>query len=88
VPSLALLGAAMVRVERAPPGPLAPGPCPGSEERVLASGASELRIEGPVSACLLDWLHNKLDTHAEKPGELSPLQAPPPAPPPRKRSKH
>jgi len=78
-PTLALLGPALVRVERAAEAPLAPGPCPGSKERVLPDGASELRLESAVSQCDLDWLRAHLEPHPEPPGEL-PAEMLPPAP--------
>jgi|GEM_PF-6689224 len=71
-PTLELLGAAMVRAERAQGTPLTPGPCPGSDQRVLSDGSLELRIEGEISRCEFDWLRARLEPHSEPVGDIPP----------------
>jgi hypothetical protein len=77
-PTLELLGAAMVRAERAQATPLSPGPCPGSDQRLLPDGSTELRIEGEISRCEFDWLKARLEPHSEPVGDLPPGMQPPP----------
>ena len=86
-PTLARLGGALVRVDRAPSTTLGPGPCPGSDERVLPDGQSELRFEGEITSCELDALRARLELHPEAPGDLPP-EMQPATPPGKQRQLH
>ncbi len=83
-PSLALLGPALLRVERAPSSRLVTGPCPETDVRTIGGEVSELQIEGAVTQCVLDWLHARFDLHPEAPGNF-PLGYGQDVKPPRRR---